>query len=318
MSNADYSNIHRYLDEAFAQVAMTAETQDLKEEIRGNLSARVVELQAQGMGAAEAATAAIDELGDIHELVEQLESGEPTARPASPANEMLKAYLVNKVRPKPGFVIRTVALSIVTAVAIALVVLGVVGVLGWTTAVLGPLALVAVALPAGLIVGDSLRQKTSHNFPLPNRRAVSYGASSLGAVAGLTLLALFIGFTGQLWLIVAGVLLLVAAAIAFTALGVTQTNRKKPWSRAAAQSYQMDDRFTQDPVAAARFGIYTAVIWVLAFAAFVVLSFTIGFAWSWLALLLGLAVFMFVLARMLFPSDTPKHQSEGQDSQQKQ
>ena len=38
-------NIHRYLDEAFADVPHTPETADLKEEIRGNLQARVAELE---------------------------------------------------------------------------------------------------------------------------------------------------------------------------------------------------------------------------------------------------------------------------------
>ncbi|MGP9502246.1 hypothetical protein ACT3TS_08525, partial [Specibacter sp. AOP5-B1-6] len=83
--------------------------------------------------------------------------------------------------------------------------------------------------------------------------------------------------------------------------GATQTNRKKPWARAAARQYRVQDRFAQDPVAAARFGIYTVVLWLLAFAAFVVLSMTVGFLWSWLALLAGLAGFMVLLARMLFP-----------------
>ena len=37
--SADNSNIHRLLDEAFLGVAVTPELQDLKEELRGNLSA---------------------------------------------------------------------------------------------------------------------------------------------------------------------------------------------------------------------------------------------------------------------------------------
>ena len=42
MNAIDNPNIHRYLDEAFAGIAMTPEIQDLKEEIRGNLAARVL------------------------------------------------------------------------------------------------------------------------------------------------------------------------------------------------------------------------------------------------------------------------------------
>jgi hypothetical protein len=60
------------------------------------------------------------------------------------------------------------------------------------------------------------------------------------------------------------------------------------------------NRFDEDPATAARFGIYTAALWIVAFAAFIALSFTVGFAWSWLALLGGFALMMLILARMLF------------------
>ncbi len=60
---------------------------------------------------------------------------------------------------------------------------------------------------------------------------------------------------------------------------------------------QVEDRFSKDPAAAARFGIYTLVIWLLAITAFIILSMTVGFGWSWLALVGGFVVFMLVLAR---------------------
>ena len=61
-----------------------------------------------------------------------------------------------------------------------------------------------------------------------------------------------------------------------------------------------DDRFSQDPALAARFGIFTVVIWTIAFTAFGILSFTVGFAWSWLAIVGGFVVFMTTLAIMNF------------------
>ena len=60
------------------------------------------------------------------------------------------------------------------------------------------------------------------------------------------------------------------------------------------------DRFTEDPAAAARFGVYTAVTWVVAVAGFVVLTLTVGWVWSWLAIVGGLVVMMLMIARMLF------------------
>ncbi|HEY5221832.1 MAG TPA: hypothetical protein VIJ18_02115 [Microbacteriaceae bacterium] len=120
---------------------------------------------------------------------------------------------------------------------------------------------------------------------------------------GLAQLVLFLGDVSQLDLLITAVVIVVAAIIGFIWLGTTQTNRTKPWARDVARAQQIDDRFSQDPAAAARFGIYAGIIMLLSLAAFVVLTITIGFVWSWLALLIGIVVLMFVLARMLFPAD---------------
>jgi hypothetical protein len=101
-------------------------------------------------------------------------------------------------------------------------------------------------------------------------------------------------------------ILVLGGVIAFIALGITQTNRTKPWALAQNRQYEIEDGFSQNPAAAARFGLYTVVIWVLAVAAFVVLSIVVGFVWSWLALVAGFVIFFLVLARMLFPAGSGK------------
>lgn len=310
MSTADYSNIHRYLDEAFADIAMTPEIQDLKEEIRGNLAARVGELVENGLDAEAAATIAIDELGDIRPLVGEFDddrhSGTPGQHdPRSRAASINSAYLVNRVRPKPAFVLGIVIASIATAVGLALATLGAVGLLALPIGVIILFSGIA-ATGVAWMVGDSLAHETTTNHPVPANRAGGYFLASLLTVFGLEIGGLVALGALEVWAVVFAALGIVAGVVLFTFLGATQTNRKKPWAREVARQAQAEDRFSQDPVAAARFGIYTVVIWLLAFAAFVVLSITVGFLWSWLALLLGFAVFMFVLARMLFPADSRK------------
>jgi MFS family permease len=298
MNAIDNSNIHRYLDEAFGGIEMTPEIQDLKEEIRGNLAARVDELTAGGLDASTAATRAVDELGDIHELIEQLDGGGPSEpTPRSESNP----YLVYRVRPKPVFVVGIVVAALAIVVGILLSALGAAEVLSLPMGVIiGVAGIVATA--TGWIVGDSLAQETTTNHPMPGKRAGGYFFASLLAVYGLEFGGLVALGTLPVWAIAFAAIGVVAAIVLFALLGATQTNRKKAWVRTAAREHQVEDRFTQDPVAAARFGIYTVVIWLLAFAAFVVLSATTGFAWSWLALLAGFAIFFLTLARMLFPS----------------
>lgn len=288
------TNIHRLLDEAFAGVAMTPETQDLKEEVRGNLLARAAELEAGGMPAGAAATAAVRELGDVRELV--------TAVGAGPSRA---AHQLNRVRPKPAFVLRAVVLSLVLAAGAIFTALAALGVIGLPATTVLAIGLLAFALPVGLVTADALRQETTVHHRLPRGRALAYGAAALVLAAGIVTAAVWFVDRDALWLLIGGGLLVLIAVIAFVWLGVTQTNRTKAWvlQQGGDQlEHEIEDRFSKDPAAAARFGIYTLVIWIVAITAFVVLSMTVGFGWSWLALVGGLVVFMLVLAGSLFRS----------------
>jgi hypothetical protein len=302
MNTTDTSTIHRYLDEAFANVAMTPELQDLKEELRGNLAAKVVELEAKGMKAPAASTAAVKDLGDIRELIDSV-AGERRAKTTEASESWTEATIRNQVKPRPGFVIRAVALSFVIAASALFLILGLLKVVGGDAVSLSFLAILGMALPVGLVVADSLRQETTQRYPLPGLRAVLYGITSTALLTGLWLAKYFVFNDSKPMYLIAGVILSLAAILGFTALGVTQTNVNKPWVT-ALQKQTPEDRFSQDPVAAGRFGLYTVVIWVLAFALFGILSATIGFIWSWLAILGGFVVFFLVLARMLFPAET--------------
>jgi MFS family permease len=301
MNAIDNSNIHRYLDEAFAGIAMTPEIQDLKEEIRGNLAARVDELTVGGMETSAAAAKAVDELGDISELVSQIDAGEHVAT-RSVAAASADAYLVNRVRPKPAFVVGVVVAAIVATAALLLAVLGAIRSLPLPIGVI--IALIGLsATGIAWIVGDSLAHETTTNHPMSGKRAGGYFLATFLAVYGLAFGGLVALGALPVWAVVFVAVGVVAAIVLFAFLGATQTNRKKSWARAVERQYEFEDRFSQDPVAAARFGLYTVIIWVIALAGFVVLSIAVGFAWSWLALVAGLVIFFLVLARMLFPAD---------------
>jgi MFS family permease len=292
-------DIHRLLDEAFAGIEMTPEAQDLKEEIRGDLVVRVAELERSGLSATEAARRALADLGDVRAIVEEVRTETPARPPWAQA----------RIRPRPAFVLRTVVLAMVAAAALATGVLGVLGVVEVSPVGVGVAATV-LALAAGALVADSLRQETTTNYPLPRGRAIGYAIATVLAVAGVGAASLALPDDGPHWplltawraaWLVAGVLAVIASIVTFTYLGVTQTNRHKPWVvRMQTEHEHLGDRFSHDPSAAARFGIYTVIIWIVALAAFTVLTATVGWAWSWLALVGGVVVFFLTLARMLF------------------
>ena len=129
------TDIHRLLDEAFAGVEMTPDAQDLKEEVRANLVARVDELESSGRSSSDAARQAIAELGDVREL---LDGAGTTADSPRAADSYAALQLRHRVRPKVGFVVRVVVWSLAFIVGMTLAVLGATGVL---------------PLPIGAIIG---------------------------------------------------------------------------------------------------------------------------------------------------------------------
>jgi hypothetical protein len=302
----DTTNIHRYLDDTFAELPRTPENQDLKEELRGNLSARAAELEASGLGPEAAAAKAIKELGDIRDLVDEAPE---TVSPANKIDAAQRLIQLNRVKPDPAYVVRTVLLSLLLAVGVASLTFGaILGAQGiadtWLVLWMPTEAFLGGAFLA-LIVGDGLGRETSQHYRMPSRRAFGFGASAFAAFAGLGLIATWLA-NPQLRFLITGCALAFAALMAFIALGVTQTNRMKPWVKDLNKLYSIGDRFSEDPASAARFGLYTVIIWVVGIAVFIVLSVTIGFAWSWLALVAALVLFFLVLTRMLFPANAPK------------
>ncbi|MEU1971146.1 permease prefix domain 1-containing protein [Microbacterium sp. NPDC019599] len=292
------TDIHRLLDEAFREVAMTPDAQDLKEEVRANLVARVEELEATGVAPADAAQRAIAELGDVRDLLGETDAASPAAR------ESMEALARrHRVRPKPGFVVRVVLWSVLATAGLVMGVLGGTGVLALPP---GPLIGLAglFATGLGLLVGDSLSQETTTNHPMPQGRASSYALATFLGAYGVAFGGLVALGALPMWCVVFAALGIVASVVLFAFLGATQTNRHKAWTRQSHADLP-PNRFEEEPEAAARFGIYTAVIWIVAFAVAGVLIFTVGWWWALLALVGGFATMMILLARMLFAPRKP-------------
>lgn len=324
---SDNTSVHRLLDEAFAGVAMTPEVQDLKEEIRTNLVDRVTELAAGGASPVDAARRAVDELGDVRAIVQgQFPGSVPdgAARThgdvdddallaadghATRARRESAAALAarHRVRPRPGYVAVTVLMSIVLAGSLVGTVLAAAGVARAETGPWLPTLFTAAAAGAlGWIVGASLAQETTNNYPMPAGRAALFALGwALVLLGALLAVAHLIGSAPPAWLALDG-LALVAGVMLLAYLATTSTNRTKPWALEQSRRHaEAGSRFDEDPAAAARFGIYTVVLWTLTGAAIFVVGSTAGWTWVPVPALIGFAVFMLLLARMNFgPAST--------------
>lgn len=293
--------VHRILDQAFEGVELTPDVQDLKEEIRANLLARVGELEAQGRSTDDAVRIAVEEVGDLRAVVAEVAAASAQTAPGTwVEHERLTA--LHRVRARPAVVAGLVALSAVLAAGVVLMALDATGVVTMSpeAAVLTGLA---AALAAGGITVLSLRQETTAHYPMPLARAVGWGGAAAAGTLAAATGAAFAADTSATGLLAATIVLAVVALGAVVMLAVTQTNRTKEWARDAATRSQ--DRFTQEPAAAARFGIYSAALWLAALAALVVIGLTLGWLWSWTPVVAALGVNLVLLARMQFPPERP-------------
>jgi hypothetical protein len=288
------TTIHRLLDEAFAGIEPTPEVQDLKEEIRANLVARASELEAAGRTPEQAARTAVDELGDVRELLAD----------APPTRTSAEVAAANRVRHRPAFVVRTVLIAIASGLSLAALWFGSWDVFPLPLAAAFALAGVA-SLGLGFIIGDALHQETTLHHPMPPRRSLLFGLAGGLVIGGVT--AAFTLLTHGIepaWLIAPAVAAIAGIGL-FSYLGATQTNRTKAWAlghHRSGESYP-GDRFEKDPKAAARFGIYTMIIWVSAFVVSIVLYMTVGWQWAWMPYVVGFLGMMLLLTRMLFGDD---------------
>lgn len=298
------TSVHRLLDEAFAGIPGTPDVQDLKEEIRANLLDRIAELTAGGVAPDEAARRAVDELGDVRALVEEASgptSYTRTADASHTASSAADLVARNRVPRKPAYVAVVVLMSIVLAASIVGTVFAAVGL---AHAVIGLALPTGLALAAGAalgwIVGASLAQETMTNHQMPAGRSTLFGLGWGLVLVGCLLAYVHLCDNRYGWFVVDG-LLLVGGVVLLSYLAATTTNRKKQWALAEARRHvDAGNRFERDPAAAARFGIYTAVVWSLTGAAVLIVGLTLGWTWVWLPGLLGWAVFMLMLATMLF------------------
>lgn len=284
------ASIHRLLDEAFAAAAPSEATQDLKDELRTNLTARVTELEADGLDASEAARQAFDELGDISGLVAETARDATLGRRPHPP----------KVRPSAAFVSRATVVPIVATAALAVAILAALGIVSGGPFLARGLVVVFSVL-IGFVTADSLLRETAGHYGMPPRRATGYGVGTGLVLLGAGLVALCrTGGPMWLWITLGGLLALSGIGV-LAGLGATQTNRTKPWMLAYADPFdETGNRFETDPAAAARFGIYTLVVWVGALAAAAVVGFSVGWWWAPLPGVVAIVATMLLLTRMLF------------------
>jgi hypothetical protein len=140
-------------------------------------------------------------------------------------------------------------------------------------------------------------------------RALVYGIACLLGFLGAGLAVVSFLFDGLEMSTALGMkmAMILPAICALIFLVLTESDRHKPWMKALIEREAEDSLKYQmnivDPAKAARFGVATVGIWVLAVGLFFVIGFANGFAYAWLVFLFTFAFQMF-LTMTLFVKKT--------------
>jgi membrane-associated HD superfamily phosphohydrolase len=317
-------NAKEFVDSLFEGYEKTAALTDFKEELLGNLNAKIENFVKKGMSTEEAFTKASAELGDVSTLANDLS--------LKKRKEVFEeVYMDIRKYMSTGRVAAYVVFGVVTlfGIIIALITLFATKSVGISTH-LDLAGFFGTLLPflTTAIIGFTflgVTQETSSMYPVSKKRGAWYAtAAGLIAFGLLTMPILFFGvkFAGDMYKTYFGeafsitipfsfisidhfesIIPIISLMIPFVLPGIgllvflilTEKDRLKPWAKEFhTKAVEREMEMWQDPATAARFGLFSGAIWIFAVGIFILLGFIIGFKFSWLVFIFAVAIQLLV------------------------
>ena len=291
----------QFVDSLFKGYEETAALADFKEELLGNLNAKVEDFVKKGMGLEAAFAKASAELGDVSALADELSLKKRT-EVFNEAYMGIRRYM-SAGRVAAYVVFGVLALfGIITALIVFFVTKGVglekMITLSGVFGTLMPFFTIAVAGFTFL----GVTQETASMYPVRKLRAIWYAAAALLIAFGIfTMPIVFFGLKIKPiekfneWM---DIVPLISLCIPFILPGgailafliFTEKNRLKPWAKNFRdKTVEQEMAMWNDPATATRFGMFSGAIWISAVGLFFLLGFIIGFKFSWLVFIFAVA-----------------------------
>jgi len=322
-------NAKEFVDSLFNGYEETAALVDFKEELVGNLNAKIESLVKKGMDEEAAFAKASAELGDVSVLADELslkkrkevfEEVYMDIRNFMDAKRVT-GYVVFGVLALLGIVIALITLFATKAAELNIVLDFIPRTRGINLAKhLDYTAFFSVIMPfmTAAIAGFTwlgLTQETASMNPMSKKRAAWYTlAATLISIGIFTMPIVFFSgklageifndlANGNLFTLVPVIGILIPFVLPgigiLVFLGLTEKDRLKPWAKDFRdKTVKREMEMWNDPVTATRFGMYSGAIWISAVGLFVLLGFLIGFKFSWLIFIFATAVQLLMMGTM--------------------
>lgn len=275
-------NIKNYIDSLFSDYEETPAVIDFKEELQSNLEDRIKSYVKRGMKEESAFDKAKAELGDISALADEIslkKRQEVFQNMYMQTRHYMSSWRIALYVLCGSIMGFGIIIALLTGLHSHEIV-----------ALLGSMIPFCILPVAGLVF-LGLTQETAAKEAMSWKRALLYVITVSVFLFGLIVFAItFFAQGAGLPEAIATLIPFVLPSVAFGVfLVLTEKDRSKPWI--IAQRNEMfrheNERFA-DPVFAKRYGLVCGALWILALAAFILLTITIGFKYSWLAFVGGI------------------------------
>jgi hypothetical protein len=305
-------NSKEFVDSLFKGYEETAALADFKEELLGNLNAKIENLVKTGVDEKTAFTKVSAELGDVSVLADELS--------LKKRKEVFEEFFMDIRQYMPTM--RVVAYIIFGALAFFGIVVAVIvlfatksaGVkfnapVDWTSFFAVMMPFLTASIAGFTFLG--VTQELPSMYPVSKKRGAWYAAAA-GLIAfglfnmpviyfsskieGFSVHGIHIENFEMLIPVISLMIPFILPGIGILVfLGLTEKDRLKPWAKEFRnKAVKKEMEMWSDPVAASRFGMFSGAIWIFAIGFFILLGFLIGFKFSWLVFIFAVAVQLLV------------------------
>jgi hypothetical protein len=285
-------NTRQHIDALFSGFEETAALLDFKEELESNLSDRIGSLKKKGLDEEAAFDKAIEELGDVSALADELS--------LKKKQEVFSdVYMKTRSYVGPW----RMALYVLCGAVLLFGVISAMIVWFFSDSIEASLGTLLIFGGTGALgfVFLGLTQETAAREAMPWKRALWYVAAVGVFLFGIFVFAMTY-FQARLGLphAMGTLICFVLPSLTLGAfLVLTEKDRSKPWVqelRKKVLEWHMN-RFTHFSLAQQeRFGLLSGALWISAVALFILSSITVGMKFSWLALVAALVGQMLLLS----------------------
>lgn len=284
--------LKKFIDHAFENYEETPELIDFKEELLTNLQDRLNSLEASGMKRSEALTRIETEFADINKIADEMSLAKKKE-----VFEMQYMSLRNFVT-KPRAAMYTV-LGILAGFGLITAGLSYLG-SSSIEAFIGVL-MVFLAIPLAGFVYMGLTQETARRHPMRPLRAFIYAVCVFVFIFGILLVPMMVfGDAKSLQAALAVLIPFVLPSIGVIAfLMITETDYRKSWVIQEAEKHMKWANDFETSGDAQTYGLMTAALWILAIGAFVFMLILKLWIYSWIPLVVALAVMMILTAHYM-------------------